>query len=113
MMYWAKTKHDDWEGVFFRDRLLRHLEDRGVRIFGSLDHSKQWWFLAQDVCRLLGIRNSRATLARLDEDDKDTLTVGTPGSTRALTIMSEDGVRRLVRTGRTSEARWVRWWVKD
>lgn len=113
MMYRAKTKHADLKGVFFRDRLLRYLEDSGVRIFKSLSYSKQWWFLAQDVCRLLEIRNSRATLARLDEDDKDTLTVGTPGSTRALTIMSEDGVRRLVRTGRTSGARWARRRMKD
>ena len=43
------------------------------------DDQGQPWFVAADVCRVLEITKPENAYGRLDEDEKATRTVGTPG----------------------------------
>ncbi len=70
------------------------------------------WFIAADVCRALEISNSRDAVARLDDDERNTvaLTDGTPGNPN-MTIVSEPGLYALVLGSRKPEARAFKRWV--
>ena len=49
------------------------------------------WFVANEVCQLLDIKNSRDAVSRLDEDEKLTSVLPTAGQNRNVTIISESG----------------------
>ena len=70
------------------------------------------WFLAADVCRALEVKNSRDAIARLDEDEKNTvvLTDGTPGNPN-MTIINEAGLYALVLSSRKPEAKAFKRWI--
>lgn len=57
-----------------------HFEDRPVRAFVN-DDGHPWW-LAGDVCEILGIQNVGDVLSALEEDEKGSIDIvdGTPGS---------------------------------
>lgn len=70
------------------------------------------WFVAADVCRALEIGNSRMAVDRLDDDEKNTvsLTDGNRGNPN-VTIVSEPGLYALVLGSRKPEARAFRRWI--
>lgn len=70
------------------------------------------WFVGKDVCNCLDIRNSRDAIARLDNDEKNTvvLTDGTPGNPNK-TVVSEPGLYTLVLSSRKPEAKEFKRWV--
>ena len=70
------------------------------------------WFIAADVCRALEVKNSRDAIARLDEDEKNTvvLTDGIPGNPN-MTIINEAGLYALVLSSRKPEAKTFKRWV--
>jgi len=70
------------------------------------------WFIAADVCRALEVKNARDAIARLDEDEKNTvvLTDGTPGNPN-MTIINEAGLYALVLSSRKPEAKSFKRWV--
>jgi prophage antirepressor-like protein len=63
-------------------------ESRAVRIIVQDDEP---WFVLADVCAALNIANSANVAARLDDDEKGTHSLDTPGGTQTLTIISEAG----------------------
>ncbi|MGL5447483.1 MAG: BRO-N domain-containing protein [Rhabdaerophilum sp.] len=68
------------------------------------------WFVGNDVCRALELRNPRSSMALLDDDEKGVHTMDTPGGLQEMIIISEPGVYRLVFTSRKKEAeRFKRW----
>lgn len=73
------------------------------------------WFVAADVCRILGITNPRDAVASLEEDEK--ITVANPdGNPRAgvphrMNLVSESGLYALIFRSRKEEARAFRKWV--
>ncbi len=72
-----------------------------------------WWVLA-DVCRVLEIGNPSQAAARLDDDEKTTLTndEGRPGSgAQSFTIINESGLYNLILTSRKPEAKRFKKWV--
>jgi prophage antirepressor-like protein len=72
------------------------------------------WFVANDVCRALGLANARKAVADLDEDEKGVTTGDTLGGEQAMNIVSEPGVYRLVFRSRKPEAeRFKRWLAHD
>lgn len=86
-------------------------EERLVRAF---DHTGDAWFVGRDVCDCLGIRKHHQALGDLDDDERDTYTVGTPGGDQAMIVISEPGVYRLVFRSRKPEAeRFKRWLAHD
>lgn len=70
------------------------------------------WFVAADVCRALEISNSRDAVARLDEDEKNTvvLTDGNRGNPN-MTIVNEPGLYTLVLGSRKPEAKAFKRWI--
>ena len=54
------------------------------------------WFVARDVCDVLGIKNSRDAVGRLDEDEKGVALTDTPGGSQNVAIINEPGIYTLV-----------------
>lgn len=84
--------------------------------FGQLrviqDDGGEPWFIAKDVCDALGLGNVGQALARLDEDEKSSITLndGTPGNPNKA-IVSEPGLYALVLASRKPDARAFKRWV--
>lgn len=83
----------------FEDHLVRSVVVNGMP-----------WFVGRDICDALDLAKHDTALARLDDDEKAPHSVGTPGGTQTMIIVSEPGVYRLVFTSRKAEAeRFKRW----
>lgn len=72
------------------------------------------WWLASDVCAVLGISNVGNALARLDEVDKGSIRIadGTPGNPNKA-IVNESGLYDLILDSRKPEARAFRRWITN
>ncbi|MGR3522700.1 MAG: BRO-N domain-containing protein [Paracoccus sp. (in: a-proteobacteria)] len=68
-------------------------EDQAVRVIMRDDDP---WFVAADVCRVLGVANNRDAIARLDEDEKGVGKTDTPGGAQQMVVISESGLYALV-----------------
>lgn len=70
------------------------------------------WFVANDVCRVLNIKNSRDAISRLDYDEKNTVTIsdGNRGNSN-VNIVSEPGLYLLIFASRKPEAHAFRRWI--
>ena len=79
-----------------------------VRVIARGD---QPWFVATDVASALGYRNAPDATRHLDEDEKGTQNVRTPGGEQQLTIISESGLYALILRSRKPEARKFAKWV--
>lgn len=76
------------------------------------DENGEPWFVAKDVCDILGLENSRKATAELDSDEKNTVPIsdGTPGNPNK-TIISEPGLYTLIMRSRKPEAHEFKRWV--
>lgn len=76
------------------------------------DENGEPWFVAKDVCDILGLENSRKATAELDSDEKNTVTIsdGIPGNPNK-TIISEPGLYKLIMRSRKPEAKEFQRWV--
>ena len=80
-----------------------------VRAFPGTDG--QPWFVAADVCRILGLRNVSLALQGLDEDEKGICNAYTNGGLREHLTVCEAGVYTLIIRSRRPEAAPFRRWV--
>jgi prophage antirepressor-like protein len=80
-----------------------------VRAFPGADG--QPWFVAADVCRVLGLRRTWNALQGLDDDEKGTTNVSTLGGAQELLTVCEAGVYTLIIRSRRPEAAPFRRWV--
>ena len=70
------------------------------------------WFAGIDVCNILGYANSRDTIKKLDEDEKElTYLNATAGQKRQTWIISESGLYSLILNSEKSEAKAFKRWV--
>lgn len=75
------------------------------------------WFVAKDVCDILGIQNARDTVKKLLDDDEkgvDTIYVRSENGViqqREVNIVSESGLYHLIFVSRKPEAKTFRKWV--
>lgn len=70
------------------------------------------WFVAKDVCAVLGIANSRMAVARVDADGVSTADViDSLGRTQAASVVNESGLYDLVLESRAPQARSFRRWI--
>lgn len=86
----------------------------------ALDQDGNIWFVAKDVCDVLGIVNNRDAMSRLDDDEKDTIdphifTVGNTDTENRrgseLSIINESGMYTLVLTSRKPQAKEFKKWL--
>ena len=69
------------------------------------------WFVAKDVCDILGLTNSRKATAGLDDEEKGVTISDTPGGQQSLTIINESGLYSLIMQSRKPEAKSFKKWV--
>lgn len=75
------------------------------------------WFVAADICKVLGIDNPRQAVSRLDDDERMTVTTNDGhsergrGGAQSLNVVSESGLYSLIFTSRKSEAKRFKRWV--
>jgi len=69
------------------------------------------WFIAEDVCKILGIKNQAQALRALDEDEKAIISIVDDGVPHKLSIISEPGLYSLILRSRKPEAKPFRRWV--
>lgn len=69
------------------------------------------WFVAKDVCAVLEIAKHRDAMSRLDDDERGSALMDTPGGSQAMAIVNESGLYHLIFQSRKPEARKFRKWV--
>ena len=69
------------------------------------------WFVAKDVCDVLGLKNVNRAIYKLDDDEKLTLKLLTSGQNRDVATVSESGLYALVLRSYKAEAKQFRRWV--
>lgn len=92
---------------------IQRFDFKGAALRTLTDENGGPWFVAKDVCDVLGLSNVSQTLARrLDDDEKSSITLNdeTPGNPNRA-IVSESGLYVLVLASRKPEAHEFKRWV--
>lgn len=81
------------------------------------------WFIASDVCSVLGMKNHREAIRHLDEDERGVISNDTPSSNQhgsfgtvkqEVSIINESGLYALVLRSRKPEAKpFIKWVTKE
>lgn len=69
------------------------------------------WFIASDVCEVLGVKNHRDSLQHLDDDEKGVVSNDTLGGKQQVSVVNESGLYALVLRSRKPEAKKFTKWV--
>ena len=69
------------------------------------------WFVAKDVCDILEHSDTSKAVERLDDDERGTNIVRTPGGPQTMLTVNESGLYALIFTSRKPEAKRFRKWV--
>jgi prophage antirepressor-like protein len=80
-----------------------------VRCF--VDSNQCAWWVAKDVCDVLGIKDHKVSLRGLDEDEKGECITPTPGGPQQVTTINEPGLYTLILRSRKPEAKAFRRWI--
>ena len=83
-------------------------EESDVRV---LIIDNDYWFVAKDVCQVLGHGDTSKVCSRLDEDEKLVRTMFVSGQNRDMLTISESGLYNLIITSRKPKAKEFRRWV--
>ena len=83
----------------------------GSRQVRTIDRDGEVWFVAKDVCIILGLADVSMATRNLDADEKGTSKVCTPGGMQDLTIINEPGLYKLIFKSRKTEAKNFTRWV--
>ena len=75
------------------------------------------WFVAKDVCDILGLDNVTQAISTLDDDEKMTLSQneghsGKRGGAQSLNVVSEPGLYALIFKSQKPEAKAFARWVR-
>lgn len=78
----------------------------------TVDRDGEVWFIAKDVCNVLGLKNPRQAIKALDTDERDDVQIlDSIGRTQAANIVSEYGVYRLMMRSSKEEAKKFQRWL--
>ena len=69
------------------------------------------WFVAADVCSILGIQNSTDAIRRLDEDERTLVSIEGASNGLPVNAVNESGLYTLVLSSRKPEAKWFKRWI--
>jgi len=70
------------------------------------------WFVAADVATVLGYRMASDMTRNLDEDEKGTQILRTPGGEQSFTVITEPGLYEAILRSRIPQAQAFKRWVK-
>lgn len=77
----------------------------------AIEKEGQAWFVAADVCTALGLKNSRQSLASLDDDEKGVCITDTPGGRQQVATVNESGLYTLIFRSRKEGAKRFKKWI--
>lgn len=77
----------------------------------TMDKNGEPWFVANDICKVLGHTNSRVAVAALDEDEKGVSKVYTLGGEQQMTVVNEAGMYQLVIRSNLPAAKAFKRWI--
>ncbi|MDL2267994.1 hypothetical protein LJC46_08430 [Desulfovibrio sp. OttesenSCG-928-G15] len=82
-------------------------------MFGSLrvvrdEQTGEPWFVAADVCKVVGLTNTTVALGSLDVDERSKFNLGRQGG---VNVVNEPGLYSLILRSRKPEARQFKRWV--
>lgn len=83
---------------------------KGQQVRTVIKDGQPWW-VAKDVCNILGLGNSRMALERLDDDEKGVSLIDTPGGLQQMQVVNEPGLYVLILGSRKKEAKEFKRWV--
>ena len=69
------------------------------------------WWVAADVCAVLELDDTSKAVSRLDEDEKGTNSIRTPGGNQDMLCVNEPGLYALVLTSRKPQAKAFKRWL--
>ena len=94
------------------------MSNNDVRLFDysgqsvrMVDIDGEPWWVAKDVCDVLGIGNVSQSLSYLDDDEKGIITNDTLGGAQKMSIINEPGLYSLMLRSRKDDAKAFKRWV--
>lgn len=69
------------------------------------------WFVARDVCQVIGISKPRDAFAQLDLDERASMPMDTPGGTQQMSVVNEAGVYSLMLISRSPAVQPFKRWL--
>jgi len=87
------------------NQLTKIFQGRELRI---VELENEPWFVAKDVCNILGLTNPSKAVSRLDEDERSNFKLGRQGEAN---IVNEFGLYNLVLSSRKPEAKQFKRWI--
>ena len=77
------------------------------------DDNGDIWFVAKDVCDVLGLKNTSDATKTLEDDEKGIEKIYTPGGMQDMTVISESGLYQLILRSNKPEAKLFSKWVRS
>ena len=90
------------------DLQVFHYVNEPIRV---VDRDGEPWFVAKDVCNVLGLTRMQDSVRYLDEDETGECLVGTSSGNQRMTVVSEPGLYSLILKSRKPEAKAFKRWV--
>lgn len=90
------------------NQLTKMFKGHELRI---VELNREPWFVAADVCAVLGIKNSHDAVERLDSDEKATSVVPTQFGAKEMNLVNESGLYALIFKSRKKEAKQFKRWI--
>ena len=85
----------------------------GAKIRATTERNETW-FVAQDICDILNLKNPRKAIQSLDMDEKHDVTISyTPGGNQRVKAVNESGLYHLIFISLKPEAKAFRKWVTN
>ena len=69
------------------------------------------WWVAKDVCKILGLEDTHKVVKRLDNDEKGRKIIPTPGGDQEMWIINEPGLYSLMLRSNKPEAKQFKKWI--
>ena len=69
------------------------------------------WWVAKDVCDILGLADTHTVLRALDEDERGRQSLPTPGGEQEMSVINESGLYTLIIRSNKPEAKQFKRWI--
>lgn len=86
----------------------RHAALNTIRV---IERDGDPWWVAKDVCDILGLGTTAKAVEGLDSDEKGVSIVHTIGGNQSMTIINEPGLYSLIFRSRKPEAKAFKRWI--
>lgn len=90
-------------------KVFKNIEFGDIRVLK--DENNEPWFVAKDVCEILGLSNITETLKRVDEADLTSVKLNSGGQLREFKIVNESGFYQIIFMSKKESAKKFKRWV--